>query len=154
MKDDGRPYVSTRWVKTDYGMKKVGGSIWSDSHRRRRRQKVDLHDFEDREEETRQRRAKEWVENSRIAELEKQISEMQETEQRLRKQRDMFYQRISDSLNASCYATTKYAQTVDVDIRGLLKDYEEAYDCPCSGVTPADDLGEDYKNIMMRIKNL
>ena len=153
MKDDGRPYVSTRWVKTDYGMKKVGGSIWSDSHRRRR-QKVDLHDFEDREEETRQRRAKEWVENSRIAELEKQISEMQETEQRLRKQRDMFYQRISDSLNASCYAITKYSKTVDVDIRGLLKDYEEAYDCSCSRVTPADDLGEDYKNIMMRIKNL
>jgi len=140
MKDDGRPYVSTRWVKTDYGMKKVD--------------KLDLHDFEDREEETRQRRAKEWVENSRIAELEKQISEMQETEQRLRKQRDMFYQRISDSLNASCYAITKYSKTVDVDIRGLLKDYEEAYDCPCSSVTPADDLGEVYKNVMMRIKNL
>ena len=139
MKDDGRPYVSTRWVKTDYGMKKVD--------------KLDLHDFEDREEETRQRRAKEWVENSRIAELEKQISEMQETEQRLRKQRDMFYQRISDSLNASCYAITKYSKTVDVDIRGLLKDYEEAYDCPCSDVTPADDLGENYKNLMMRIKN-
>ena len=94
-----------------------------------------------------------FEDDSRIAELEQQISEMQETEQRLRKERDMFYQRISDSLNASCYVITKYAQTVDVDIRGLLKDYEEAYDCPCSDVTPADDLGENYKNLMMRIKN-
>jgi hypothetical protein len=33
----------------------------------------------------------------------------------------------------------------------LLKDYEEAYDCPCSAVVPVDDLGGDYKNLMIEM---
>jgi hypothetical protein len=92
--------------------------------------------------ETRQR-----VENSRIAELEKQISEMQETEQRLRKQRDMFYRRILKSKHKH----PNFPVFRLVYVQGLLKDYEEAYDCPCSAVVPVDDLGGDYKNLMIEM---
>ena len=130
---NSKAYVSTRWVKTDYGMKKVD-----------RLNRYDLNTALDDVEEdyTKNERAQGWVENSRIADLEKEISEIRECEKRLRKQRDMFYRRILNSMK----------NDTTIDPEDLLKDYEEAYDLQCSQIQPVDALGKDYKIQMMKIK--
>jgi len=77
----------------------------------------------------------------KLEQLELELSETKKSEKRLRRQRDLFYQRCLEAIKGGAF-----------DIFGLVNDYEAAYDNSCDVVTPVDELGIEYQREMVALK--